>query len=293
MPRATRNSQFGNHAVGGSGNGGDDEKNKRNDDRPSSHAVPYQPSTRKKQSSTSTHEVSSQASELLNSITPAHGHHPITETIVNPPKDRAVLPPTVTPSLYIHKPPSITFSNLPVPICVTEIKIRSRKLLNGFDFLLSWNLPENSSTITSLETVSTILAVETNSSKESFPSDIHHPLGPIKGIIEGPAGRKVATTSIIPSHDVTKSPSIAFCNLPVPTGVKEIKIKAYRLQNGFSFLLSWNLPEQKIDVVAQTPLEKLINTVKAFMDGEFEQNKSHIEREEERRSRDEDFNKGL
>lgn len=65
--------------------------------------------------------------------------HPIKASVIDGPTDRIVQPPIVTPSVDKTKPPSISFSNLPVPAKVKEIKIKAQKLPNGFSFVLTWD----------------------------------------------------------------------------------------------------------------------------------------------------------
>jgi hypothetical protein len=74
-------------------------------------------------------------------------------------------------------------------------------------------------------------------------------------IIDGPTDRKVLPPIVTPSVDKTKTPSISFSNLPVPARVKEIKIKAQKLPNGFSFVLTWD----------EDPLTQLEQTIKSVL----------------------------
>ena len=147
MPRQTRNSQLGNQDRGGysnDGNGGDDRDNRR-DEKPRDHAEPYNRAfTRpaKRTGAILAHpglaypEVYGQPRQLPPiAMIP----HPVMASINDAQRERKILPPIVTPSVDKTKPPSISFSNLPVPAKVKEIKIKADRLPNGYSFVLTWD----------------------------------------------------------------------------------------------------------------------------------------------------------
>lgn len=98
-------------------------------------------------------------------------------------------------------------------------------------------------------------------------------------LVDAPAGGNFPPPVISPSVDRTKQPSASFSNLPIPTYVKEIKIKATRLQNGFNFTLTWD----------EQALEMLENAVQNLDIGL--KPTSHVEKAEMRK-KDDDNSRG-
>jgi hypothetical protein len=119
----------------------------------------------------------------------------------------------------------------------------------------------------------------TNAQIPPLAEQLPHPIK--ASIVDAPLGRTINPPIVTTSQDRTKPPSIRFENLPVPANVKEIKIKAQKLPNGFSFVLTWD----------EDALQKLEDAVNQLNEGAGVKPTSHVEKAEMRRQ-DDDNSRG-